>query len=203
MPSTISLAPAPAAAVPVRATAAATAEEKRVAVRIVRTPALLEQLQRQRRAVYAANGVTLHDEALDAQRRYGTTVGLFLDEELVGGFSVWRLSEALCSLGYLLAGVGVERHDPGRVVELASMFILPRHGGRGYARALLEHGRTLLAAMQPELLVAFAVRAVADRYIHQLGFQPVGGFVRHPLAPAVEVVPLVLDGAQFARLHCA
>lgn len=177
--------------------------EPEVTVRIIRTPALVEELQRRRRAVFAASGVTLRDDALDAQRRYGTTVGLFLGDEPIGGFSVWRLSEALCSLGYLLAGVGVERHDPSRVVELGSMFILPALGGRGYARALLEHGRTLLAAMQPELLIAFAVRAVAPRYIGQLGFQAVGPFVRHPLAPAVEVVPLVLHGAQFARLHCA
>ncbi len=173
-------------------------------VRVVRSPHLLEQLSRARRETYAAHGVVLHDGALDAQRRYGTTLGVFLGNDLVGAFSAWRLSEALLSLGYMLTGTGVERHPPDKVVELASMFILPAYAGRGYARLLLEAGRILVAGMAPQLIVAFAVRGVvADLYTQRLGFRPVGPFVPHPLAPSVEVVPLVITFEEFAPIHFA
>jgi len=175
-----------------------------VDVRVVCSRALLEQLREDRRQTYAKKAVELHDDALDAQRRFGTTLGLFVDDLLVGAFSAWRLSEALCSLGYLLAGVGVERHSPDKVVELGSMFVLPEYSGHGYVRALLEAGRILVAGMKPELLVAFAVRAVVDRYTQQYGFHPARDeFFPHPLAPSVEVKPLVATYEEFAAAHFA
>jgi hypothetical protein len=174
-----------------------------VVVRPVQSPQLLEKLSADRRAVYSALGVDLHDGALDAQRRFGTTVGLFIDQRLVGAFSAWRLSEALLSLGYLLGAVGIQRYDPHKVVELASMFVLPEFSGKGYVRKLFEAGRILIAGMQPDLIVAFAVRSVADRYIHRYGFRPVGNFTPHPLAPTVEVIPLVTTYPEFARVHFA
>ncbi len=180
--------------------------EAEVEVRPVWSLRLLEQLRRDRRATYARLGVELHDAALDAQRRFGTTIGLFVRGRLIGCFSAWRLSEALCSLGYLLAGVGVERHDPDKVVELASMFLLPEFAKHGYARHLFEAGRTLIAGMRPELIVAFAVEDVADRYIRRYGFRPVYKgplFFPHPLAPGVKVTPLTITFERFARVHFA
>lgn len=181
----------------------ARAEQPPAVVRVVSSPRLIAEFNRARRDTYTALGVTLNDGALDAQRPFGTTLGVFLDGTLIGAFSAWRLSEALCSVGYLLAGLGIERRDPGKVVELASMFMRPEHAKQGYARLLLEAGRVLVAGMKPELLVAFAVRGVADRYINEFGFRPVGAFVRHPLAPSVEIIPLVATYEEFAARHFA
>jgi hypothetical protein len=169
----------------------------------VRSSELLDRLSEERRAVYAAMGVELRDGALDAQRRFGTTIGLFVDGRLVGAFSAWRMSEALLSLGHLVASAGIQRYRPDKVVELASMFVVPEYSGKGYVRRLFEAGRILIAGMQPDLLVAFAVRSVADRYIHRYGFRAVGEFTPHPLAPTVEVIPLVATHAEFARTHYA
>lgn len=174
----------------------------RVAVKVIRSPELFDQLSRDRRATYASFGLELHDDALDAQRRLGTTLGLLVDDRLVGGFSAWRLSEALCSVGYLLRDVPVENHPPDKVVELGSMFVLPEYSGQGYVRALLEAGRVLLAGMKPELLVGFAVRAVVDRYVQQYGFRSVGPFVPHPLS-GVEIMPLVATWDEAVGANCA
>ena len=92
----------------------AIAQATRAVARIVRSLPLLDQLSLARRETYARMGVVLHDEALDAQRRYGTTLGLFVQDKLVGAFSAWRLSEALCSLGFLLTGVGDRGPRPER-----------------------------------------------------------------------------------------
>ena len=183
--------------------ASARAPDDDVIIQPVRSRDLLEQLSEDRRAVYAALGVELRDGALDAQRRFGTTIGLFVDGRLVGAFSAWRMSEALLSLGHLLAGAGIQRYAPDKVVELASMFVVPEHAGKGHVRRLFEAGRILVAGMHPDLLVAFAVRSVADRYIHRYGFRAVGDFTPHPLAPTVEVIPLVATYAEFADAHFA
>lgn len=176
----------------------------RVEIRVVRSASLIEELCQQRRATFARHGVELRDGALDAMRRFATNIVLFVNGRPVGAFAAWRLSEAPCSLGYALAGCGIERHPPDRVVELGSMFMLPEFAGRGLARALMEAGRVLVAGMKPELVVGFAVRgAVADRYINQFGFRPVGPFIEHPLAPGVEVVPLLITWEEFARVHFA
>ena len=177
--------------------------KRRIDVRVVRTPQLLEELSRARRDTYAGRGIQVHDAPLDMQRQFGTTLGLFVDGDLVGGFSAWRLSEALCSLGYLLRDVALEQYPPDKVVEVGSMFVLPEHAGYGHVRALLEAGRVLIAGMKPDILVGFAVAAVVDRYIEQYGFKSVGPFVRHPLTPAVEVMPIVATYEDFARAHFA
>jgi hypothetical protein len=83
------------------------------------------------------------------------------------------------------------------------MFVVPEHAGKGHVRRLFEAGRILVAGMRPDLLVAFAVRSVADRYIHRYGFRAVGDFTPHPLAPTVDVIPLVATYADFARAHFA
>jgi hypothetical protein len=184
-------------------TAAAPAPVEEVTIQPVRSPELLDRLSEDRRAVYTSLGVELRDGALDAQRRFGTTIGLFVDGRLVGAFSAWRMSEALLSLGHLVAGVGLQHYPPDKVVELASMFVVPDHAGKGYVRRLFEAGRILVAGMRPDLLVAFAVRSVAERYIHRYGFRAVGDFSPHPLAPSVEVIPLVATYAEFAQAHFA
>lgn len=174
-----------------------------VEVRVVWSAELLEQLNRDRRDTYARLGVKVNDGPLEAQRKFGTTLGLFVEGRLVGGFSVWRLSEALCSLGYLLRGVALEDYPSDKVVELASMHVLPEYSGHGYARALLEAGRVLIAGMKPQLLVAFAVPWVVDRYVQQYGFRSVGPFVRHPLTPNIEVMPLVATWDDVVRVNFA
>ena len=83
------------------------------------------------------------------------------------------------------------------------MFVVPEHAGKGHVRRLFEAGRILVAGMHPDLLVAFAVRSVADRYIHRYGFRAVGDFTPHPLAPTVDVIPLVATYADFADAHFA
>jgi GNAT superfamily N-acetyltransferase len=179
------------------------AEEASVEVKVVRSSDLLEELMRARRSTYAGRGLEMNDQPVDAQRRFATTLGLFVDGRLVGAFSAHRLSEALCTLGYLLAGVGIERYRPDKVVEVGSMFVLPEYSGHGYVRSLLEAGRVLVAGMKPDLLVGFAVRAVIDRYLRHYGFRSVGPFVPHPLAPQVEVMPIVATFEEFARAHFA
>lgn len=181
----------------------APARVPRIEVRVVQSPHLLDQLDRDRRAVYAAMGIQTNDGPLEAIRRFGTTLGLFVDGRLVGGFSAWRLSEGLLSLGYLLRGVEIEKYPPDRIVELGSMFVLPEYSGKGYVRALLEAGRVLVAGMRPQLIVAFAVPWVKDRYVEQCGFRPVGPFVPHPLTPQVQVMPLVCTWEDAARNNFA
>lgn len=170
-------------------------------VRPIRSARLLAQMRRDRQRVYALLGVEVHDGALDAMRRFGTTVGLFVDGRVVGGFSCWRLSEALCSLGFALHGLHIERYRPERTVELASMYMLPEYQGRGLARALMQAGRVLIAGMKPDLLVAFGVEAVVDRYVAQFGFRRVGPPIAHPFAPSVRVQPLAITLREFVRVH--
>jgi hypothetical protein len=186
-----------------RRAAVARAPLEEVNIQPVQSRELLDQLSEERRSVYASLGVELRDGALDAQRRFGTTIGLFVEGRLVGAFSAWRMSEALLSLGHLLAAVGIQKYPPDKVVELASMFVVPEYAGKGHVRRLFEAGRILVAGMRPDLLVAFAVRSVADRYIHRYGFRPVGDFTPHPLAPTVDVIPLVATYADFASAHFA
>jgi len=180
-----------------------TVPSQRVEVRPVVSGALFEQMCRDRRKTYAALGVELHDDVLDAVRRFGTTLGVFVDGRLVGGFSCWRLSEGLCSLGFTLQRLHLERYQPDRTVELGSMYVLPEYQGRGAARALKEAGRVLLVGMKPELLVAFAVDHVVDLYVMEFGFRRVGPPVEHPLARGVKVTPLAATFKQFAKRHYA
>ncbi len=180
-----------------------TAAASRIEVRPIASRRQLEQMRRDRRQTYARLGVDLHDDALDLMRRFGTTLGLFVDGSLVGGFSCWRLSEALCSLGYAVQRLHLENFPPDRVVELGSMYVRPDLRGQGFARALMEAGRVLIAGMKPELLVAFAVEAVVDRYVNEFGFRRVGPPLKHPLAPAVTVHPLALSYPEFVKKHFA
>ncbi len=172
-------------------------------VRVLDSVEAVASLVRARRRALEAGGIGAGEAALDAQRAFATNLGLFIDGQLIGGISAWRLSEALCSLGYLLGGVGVERHAPERVVELGGLFLVPEHRGRGHGGRLLAAARILLAGMQPRLAIAFGTRETVHLYVSRCGFHPVGPFVRHPLNPAVEVAPLVataddLRAANFA-----
>jgi GNAT superfamily N-acetyltransferase len=175
-------------------------ESERAELRIVRSPQLLDELSRARRETYAQRGVVLHDDALDALRKLGTTIGVFVDGKLVGAMSAVRLSEAPISLGHRLTDVDIDSHPPDKVVELGSMFVLPDYAGRGLARLLLEAGRVLVAGMRPEIVIVFPVPSAADRYLNQYGFRAVGRFAPHPLAP-VEVIPAVATYDDLARTH--
>lgn len=167
-------------------------------VRILASQAALAELGQLRRRTYEERGIVPGDDALEAQRRCGVTLGLYVRGALVGGLSAWRLSEALCSLGYMLAGVGVETYAPERVVEFGGLFVVPEHQRRGHAVQLLAAARILVAGMRPDLAVAFATRGAADLYVERCGFRVVGPFVPHPLTPSVEVVPLVATADELA-----
>jgi GNAT superfamily N-acetyltransferase len=175
--------------------------DEHIEVRIVRSPELLDELRRARRETYARRGVVLRDDALDALRALGTTIGVFVDGKLVGAFSAMRLSEAPISLGHRLTQVDIDSHPPDKVVELGSMFVLPEYAGRGLARLLLEAGRVLIAGMRPELVIVFPVPSAADRYLNQFGFHAVGPFAPHPLAPEVTVIPAVATYEDLARVN--
>lgn len=185
----------------VHALAARSGRTGAIELRVLASPEVLTELGRLRRQTYEARGIVPRDGALEAQRRFGTTLGLYARGVLVGGVSAWRLSEALCSLGYLLVEVGIERHAPERVVEVGGLFVVPEFQGRGGAVQLLSAARILLAGMQPELALAFATRSAAALYEQRCGFRRVGPFVRHPLTPSVEVAPLIATASDLARAN--
>ncbi len=144
-----------------------------------------------RRAFGRVAGSGDDDAPLDAVRRFATHLGAFDGERLVGGIAAWRLSESFCSVGYLLAGAGIERLRPSHVVEVGSLFVDREHRAQGVSQRLFEAVRVLLAGMAAERVVAFAVESDARRYVERWGFTVVGGAAPHPFAPETRVVPLV------------
>lgn len=172
-------------------------------VRVVSSAKLLAQMRRDRVRTYAALGVRLNDRVLDTMRRCGTSLGVFVDGQLVGGFAAWRMSEAMIGLGYAIKTERLETIAPDRVVEIASMYLLPKYQHLGLAHLLKEAGRILVGGMRPAVIVAFAVDSVRELYVGSFGFKPAGPPLMHPLAPQVRVHPLVIRYKDFARLHFA
>jgi len=143
-----------------------------------------------RRRGYRQLEIATNDGPLDAVRRFATTLGVFAGGAIVGGISMWRLSQGFCSVGYLLGGAGIERFPADRVIEIGALFVVPEHRGVGLSRSLLEAARAQLADMAPALVVSFAREAEAERYVRDWGFRAVGPAAAHPFSPAVRVVPL-------------
>lgn len=160
-------------------------------VRPLRGPAELERFAEARRRAFGRHPRSGDDAPLDAVRRFATHLGAFDGERLVGGIAAWRLSESFCSVGYLLAGAGIERIAPSRVVEVGSLFVDREYRTRGVSQRLFEAVRVLLAGMAAERVVAFAVESDAARYVERWGFTMVGEAAPHPFAPETRVAPLV------------
>lgn len=160
-------------------------------VRPLRGDEELAAYARARRRAFVEFGLVGNDAPLDVTRRFATALGVFSGTSLVAGVSVWRLSDSFCSLGFLLAGVGIERYPASRVIEVGGLFVAGAHRSRGVARHLLAATRVLLAGIAPELVVAFVVEREAQRFVERWGFSAVGPAAAHPFSPAVRVVPLV------------
>lgn len=152
----------------------------------------LGAIGRARVEAYRAAGVVVDDAPLAALRRRATNLAAFVGDDVVAAISLWRLSEAGCSLASRLAAVQLERYASERVVEVGSLFVVPQYRGRGLARQVLAHAYVSVVAMQPELLVAFAAAESAERYARQFGFEPVGPAAPHPFSPTLRVLPLAV-----------
>jgi len=178
-------------------------QQARTEVRIVSSAKLLSQMRRDRVRTYADLGVTLNDRVLDTMRRCGTSLGVFVEGELAGGFAAWRMSEAMIGLGYAVQTVRLDAFSPDRVIEIASMYLLPQYQHFGFARLLRDAGRILIGGMRPQLVLAFAVDSVRTLYVDSFGFKVAGPPLMHPLAPQVRVHPLAITFKDFSRLHFA
>lgn len=167
-----------------------------VFVRPLRGRSEVERFAEARRRAFGRGSDNDADAPLDAVRRFATHLGAFDNDRLVGGVAAWRLSESFCSVGYLLAGTGIERIAPSRVVEVGALFVDREYRACGVSQRLFEAVRVLLAGMAAERVVAFAVESDAARYVERWGFTVVGAAAPHPFAPETRVVPLMASLAE-------